>query len=90
MGIVLFLVQPSLRVLLMLLVFTREGDFRFAAAAGVVLAIICLSARFYGRAKLQSFCSGWKLWKELWSHLCREFLKRAHQSRDIPVSKMDH
>ena len=46
MGIVLFVVLPSLGVLLMLLVFIREGDFRFAAAAGLVLVIISLSVIF--------------------------------------------
>jgi Protein of unknown function (DUF1634) len=46
MGIVLFILLPSLRVLLMLLVFIREGDFRFAAAAGLVLVIISLSVIF--------------------------------------------
>ncbi len=39
-GIVLFILLPTLRVLLMLLVFIREGDFRLAATAGLVLAII--------------------------------------------------
>jgi uncharacterized membrane protein len=46
MGIVLFILLPSLRVLLMLFVFIREGDFRLAAAAGFVLAIIFLSFIF--------------------------------------------
>ena len=46
MGIALFILLPSLRVLLMLLVFIREGDFRFAAAAGLVLVIISLSVIF--------------------------------------------
>ena len=46
MGIVLFILLPSLRVLLMLLVFIRERDFRFAAAAGLVLVIISLSVIF--------------------------------------------
>jgi hypothetical protein len=41
-GIVLFILLPTLRVLLMLLVFIREGDFRLAATAGLVLAIILL------------------------------------------------
>lgn len=41
-GIVLFILLPTLRVLLMLLVFIREGDFRLAASAGLVLAIILL------------------------------------------------
>jgi uncharacterized membrane protein len=45
-GIVLFILLPSLRVLLMLLVFIREGDFLFAAAAGLVLVIISLSVIF--------------------------------------------
>ena len=42
MGIVLFILLPILRVLLMLLVFIREGDFRLAVTAGFVLAIILL------------------------------------------------
>jgi hypothetical protein len=42
-GIVLFILLPMLRVLLMLLVFIREGDFRLAATAGLVLAIIVLA-----------------------------------------------
>jgi hypothetical protein len=42
MGIVLFILLPALRVLLMLIVFIREGDFRLAATAGLVLAIILL------------------------------------------------
>jgi hypothetical protein len=42
MGIVLFILLPSLRVLLMLIVFIREGDFRLAITAGLVLAIILL------------------------------------------------
>jgi uncharacterized membrane protein len=46
MGVVLFILLPSLRVLLMLVVFIREGDFRFAAAAGLVLVIISLSVIF--------------------------------------------
>ena len=41
-GIVLFILLPTLRVLLMLLVFIREGDFRLAVTAGFVLAIILL------------------------------------------------
>ena len=40
MGIALFIMLPILRVLLMLLVFIREGDFRLAVTAGLVLAII--------------------------------------------------
>ena len=39
-GIALFILLPSLRVLLMLFVFIREGDFRLAAIAGLVLASI--------------------------------------------------
>jgi len=46
MGIVLFILLPSRRVLLMLLGFIRERDFRFAAAAGLVLVIISLSVIF--------------------------------------------
>ena len=42
MGIVLFILLPVLRILLMLLVFIREGDFRLAVTAGLVLAIILL------------------------------------------------
>ena len=41
-GIVLFILLPTLRVLLMLFVYIREGDFRLAATAGLVLAIILL------------------------------------------------
>jgi hypothetical protein len=42
MGIALFILLPMLRVLLMLVVFVRERDFRFACIAGSVLAIILL------------------------------------------------
>ena len=42
-GIVLFILLPILRVLLMLLVFIRERDFRFASIAALVLAIILLA-----------------------------------------------
>jgi hypothetical protein len=42
-GIALFILLPTLRVLLMLIVFIREGDFRLAATAGLVLAIIVLA-----------------------------------------------
>jgi len=45
-ALVLFILLPSLRVLLMLFVFIREGDFRLAAAAGLVLEIIFLSFIF--------------------------------------------
>src|ERR1700733_4194039 len=41
-GIALFILLPILRVMLMLLVFIRERDFRFAFISGVVLAIILL------------------------------------------------
>ena len=41
-GIVLFILLPILRVLLMLLVFIRERDIRFAFISGIVLAIILL------------------------------------------------
>jgi hypothetical protein len=41
-GIVLFILLPVIRVLLMLLVFIRERDFRFASIAGLVLVIIFL------------------------------------------------
>jgi uncharacterized membrane protein len=41
-GIALFILLPILRVLLMLLVFIRERDFRFAFISGMVLAIILL------------------------------------------------
>jgi uncharacterized membrane protein len=53
-GIVLFILLPSLRVLLMLLVFIREGEFRFAAAAGLVLVIILLSIIFVPRHQLHA------------------------------------
>jgi hypothetical protein len=42
MGIVLFILLPALRVLLMLVVFIREGNFRLAVTAALVLAIILL------------------------------------------------
>ena len=41
-GIALFILLPILRVLVMLLVFIREGDYRFAFISGMVLAIILL------------------------------------------------
>ena len=43
-GIVIFLLLPVLRVLLMLVVFVAEGDYRFGAIAALVLAIIGLGA----------------------------------------------
>lgn len=39
-GIALFILLPVLRVLLMVIVFIRERDYRFAAIAALVLAII--------------------------------------------------
>ena len=42
MGIALFILLPILRVLLMLLVFIRERDYRFAFISGIVLAVILL------------------------------------------------
>lgn len=42
MGIAIFVLLPALRVLLMLFVFLRESDYRLAATAGLVLAIILL------------------------------------------------
>ena len=41
-GIALFILLPGFRVLLMLVVFLRERDFRFACIAGIVLAMILL------------------------------------------------
>ncbi len=41
-GILLFILLPILRVLLMLVVFIHERDFRFAFISGMVLAIILL------------------------------------------------
>ena len=43
LGIALFILLPVFRVLLMFLVFIREGDFRLAVTAGLVLAIILLA-----------------------------------------------
>lgn len=43
-GIALFILLPVLRVLLMLIVFVRERDYRFGAIAALVLAIIALGA----------------------------------------------
>lgn len=40
MGIAIFIMLPILRVLVMLLVFLRERDFRLAATAALVLTII--------------------------------------------------
>jgi len=41
-GIVIFILLPTLRVLLMFLVFIREHDFHLAVTAALVLAIILL------------------------------------------------
>jgi hypothetical protein len=41
-GIALFILLPILRVLLMLIVFVCEGDYRLAAIAALVLVIIIL------------------------------------------------
>jgi len=43
-GIVLLLLLPVLRVLIMLVVFLRERDYRFSAITGLVLTIIVLGA----------------------------------------------
>ena len=50
MGIALFILLPILRVLLMLLVFIREGDSRLALTAGLVLAVIILGVVLAFRA----------------------------------------
>ncbi|HEY4088236.1 MAG TPA: DUF1634 domain-containing protein [Bryobacteraceae bacterium] len=41
-GIILFISLPIIRVLVMAVVFIREGDFRLASIAGLVLAIIVI------------------------------------------------
>jgi uncharacterized membrane protein len=43
-GIALFLLLPVLRVVIMLVVFVRQRDYRFGIIAGVVLSIIVLGA----------------------------------------------
>ena len=43
-GIAFFILLPVLRVMLMLVMFVREGDYRFGAIATLVLAIIVLGA----------------------------------------------
>ena len=43
-GIALFLLLPVLRVVIMLVVFVRQRDYRFSVIAGVVLSIIVLGA----------------------------------------------
>jgi hypothetical protein len=52
MGIVLFILLPVLGVLLMLLVFVREGNVRLAITAGFVLAVILFGAVLGFRARL--------------------------------------
>jgi uncharacterized membrane protein len=41
-GIVLFILLPTFRVLLMLFVFVRDHDYRLASAAALVMAIVLL------------------------------------------------
>lgn len=43
-GIALFILLPALRVLLMVVGFVRERDYRFGAIAALVLAIIVVGA----------------------------------------------
>jgi uncharacterized membrane protein len=43
-GVALFLLLPVLRLLIMLIVFIRERDYRFGVIAAVVLSIIVLGA----------------------------------------------
>lgn len=43
-GIALFLLLPVVRVVVMLVVFVRERDYRFGIIAAVVLSIIALGA----------------------------------------------
>jgi hypothetical protein len=43
-GIALFILLPALRVLLMVVVFVRERDYRFGVIAALVLAIIVVGA----------------------------------------------
>jgi Protein of unknown function (DUF1634) len=42
LGILLFILLPVLRVLIMLLVFLKERDYRYSAIAGLVLLILAL------------------------------------------------
>jgi uncharacterized membrane protein len=42
-GIALFILLPTLRVLLMLVVFLRERDYRYSMIAALVLAIILMA-----------------------------------------------
>lgn len=44
LGIALFILLPTIRVLLMLFVFLRQRDFRYAFVAGIVLMMILLGA----------------------------------------------
>jgi len=44
LGVALFILLPVFRVLLMIIVFVREGDYCFGAIATLVLAIIMLGA----------------------------------------------
>ncbi len=41
-GIALFILLPVLRVVMMLVAFLRDRDYRFGAVAALVLLIICL------------------------------------------------
>jgi len=43
-GVALFLLLPVLRVVIMLVVFLRERDYRFSAITALVLSIIVLGA----------------------------------------------
>jgi uncharacterized membrane protein len=43
LGIAIFILLPVLRVLAMLIDFIRTRDYRYAALAGLVLAVILLS-----------------------------------------------
>ncbi len=49
-GIALMILLPVLRLLLMLVLFTRARDHRFAAISALVLAIILLAALLGARA----------------------------------------
>jgi uncharacterized membrane protein len=49
-GIALFILLPVLRVVLMLAVFLRERDYRFATIAGTVLVIILIGTIAGSRA----------------------------------------
>ena len=44
LGVALFILLPVFRVLLMIIVFVRDGDYCFGAIATLVLAIIILGA----------------------------------------------